>query len=101
MPLWELDGPVPSRMRVYTGNAPDAYGAMTAFDWQTEILLLQAYEKTLIFQLSKDGATYEDEKEIDPEKDFGSWFHRFAAYGFRVKNKTAGQTGRYQVIAYK
>jgi len=101
LPLWELDGPVPSQMRVYTGNAPDAYGAMITFPWQSEILLLQVWDKTAIFQVSKDGVTYEEEKEVDPDKYFGSWFHRYAAYGFRVKNKTAGQVARYQVIPFR
>lgn len=101
LPLFELDGPVPHQMKVYKGDAPDSYGDMTVFPWQTEIVLLQVWSSKGVFQLSSDGAGYEDEKELDPEKNLGSWFRRYAARGFRVKSKTPGSTARYQVIIYR
>lgn len=98
--VWELEGPIPSAMEVLDGNAPDAYGAMQTFTKQTKILLLQVWDNPGVFQLSADGSTYEDEVEVDPDKNLGSWYHRYAARGFRVKNKTGAAVARYQVIPF-
>ena len=99
---WELDGKTPYTMQVFSGNAPDAYAAMQTFAiGQTQMLLLQVWDNEGIFQMSRDGDTYEDELEMAPEKNLGSWFHRMAAYGFRIKSKQAGMTARYQVIAFR
>ena len=103
--LWELPGKVPHEMKVYPGggwgDAPDAYGDMVTFPWQSIIVLIMAKDNNALFQLSSDGVNYQDEGEIDPKINLGAWFHRYAAYGFRIKNKSAGLVSRYQVMAFR
>jgi len=99
--IWELDGKIPHNMKVWRGTAGDAYGAMQSFTFQSVIVLLQSWNNTAVFQLSNDGSTYQDEIEVDINKNLGSWFHRFAGKGFRVKNKQAGAPAYYQVIAFE
>lgn len=100
LPVWELDGPVPRALKVFQGDAPDAYGAMQTFPEQSLIILVQVWNNKAVFQLSEDGQTYGEEREIDPDKKLGSWLRRFAARGFRIKNKAAGLTAEYQVVTY-
>ena len=99
--LWELPGKVPQAMKVYSGDAPDDYGAMITFPWQSEILLIMVKDNNALFQLSADGSNYEDEGEVDPKINLGSWFHRYAARGLRIKNQSAGLVSKYQVIAFR
>ena len=99
--LWELPGKVPHEMKVYSGDAPDSYGSMITFPWQTIIVLLMVKDNNAEFELSSDGVDYQDEGEIDPKLNLGAWFHRYGAYGFRIKNKSAGLVSRYQVIAFR
>lgn len=100
LPIWELDGRIPTRNTVYAGNAADAYPAITAFGEQSEVILVQTWDNNLMFKLSSDGISYVDEEEVDPDKNLGSWFHRAAARGIAVKNETPGSVARYQVIAF-
>lgn len=100
LPLWELEGIVPHAMQVFKGDAPDEYAAIQTFSKKSAILLLQVWQNPGIFQLSYDGVEYQDEVEVDPEKNLGSWFHRYEAKGFRVKNKAAGSVAKYQVIPF-
>lgn len=100
LPIFELLGPVPSKMKVYRDNAPDGYGEMIAFPWQSLLMLVQVWNNKAMFKLSADGDTYQDEKEIDPEKNLGSWFRRYAARGIAIENKEAGSTARYQIVAF-
>ena len=100
LPIWELGGPVPHNMKVYQGEADDDYGEMVSFPWQTIILLVQVWDNNAIFKLSDDGETYQDEREIDPAKNLGSWFRRYAARGIAIKNKETGLTARYQIVPF-
>ena len=99
---WEIDGKIPHRYEVHSGNAPDAYGAMTIFALdQSNIILIQAWTNPVIVQVSADGLTYQDEIEVDPDVYLGSSFHRFAGRGFRIKNKTPSFVGVYQLVAFQ
>jgi len=101
LPLWELPGEVPHELKVYKGDAPDDYGDMVTFPWQTIIVLIMVKDNNAEFQLSSDGVDYQDEGEIDPKINLGSWFHRYAGRGFRIKNRSPGLVSKYQVIAYR
>ena len=102
LPLWELDGRIPTRSLTYSGNAADAFPAMTPFPRleQSEVILVQTWDNPLIFKLSQDGVSYQDEQEVDPDKNLGSWFHRVSMRGFAVKNQTPGDVARYQIVAF-
>jgi len=92
---------VPHAYDVFRDNAPDAYGAMLPFSDQSIYIIAQVWQQKAVIQLSYDGATYQDELEIDPDKRFGSVIRKFAGRGFRIKNKDAGSTARYQVMAFR
>ncbi len=92
---------VPQAYDVFRDTAPDAYGAMLPFTDQSIYIIGQVWDQKALIQLSYDGATYQDELEIDPEKNFGSIIRKFAGRGFRIKNKDAGSTARYQVMAFR
>lgn len=100
--IWELDGNIPTRNTTYDGTTGDAYPAMIQFPnlEQSEAILVQTWDNALTFKLSPDGVNYQDEKEVDPDKDLGSWFHRASARGIALKNKTAGSNARYQVVVF-
>lgn len=102
LPIWELDGRIPTRNVTYDGTATDAFPAITTFArlQQSEVILIQTWDNALVFKLSEDGVGYEDEQEVDPDKNLGSWFHRASARGFAIKNKTAGSNARYQVVVF-
>ena len=102
LPIWELDGPIPTRNVTYNGNAADAYPAMTQFTnlEQSEIIWVQTWDNALMFKLSPDAVNYQDELEVDPGKSLGSWYHRASARGFALKNKSAGSVARYQLVAF-
>lgn len=99
--LWELDGKIPHTLEVFEGDAGDAWSAMYSFGGQSVIVLVMAWDASALFELSEDGSTYLDETEVDPDKEMGGFVRRFAARGFRVKNKTAGLTARYQFVAFR
>ena len=99
--LWELEGKIPHTLEVFEGDAADAWSAMYPFAGQSVIVLAMAWDAGCMFQLSQDGTSYLDETEVDPDKEMGGFIRRFAARGFRVKNKTAGLTARYQFVAFR
>lgn len=101
LPLPELPGRIPHAYEVFTGDAGDSYGDVQVFADQSEILLLQIWDQAALFQISRDGVTVQDELELDPDKKLGSWLHRMSARGYRVKNKAAGRTARFQVIPFR
>lgn len=98
--LWEIAGKIPTSNETHDGNALDNYPVITLLRQASEILLIQTWDEGLCVKLSQDGLTYQDELEIDPDLDFGSWLHRYSARGFTVKNKTPGSTARYQIVAF-
>lgn len=102
LPILELMGKIPTRNTTYDGNALDAYPAITVFPNrnQSEAIWVQTWDEALTFRLSADGVTYQDEVEVDPDENLGSWFRRVAARGFAVKNETAGDVARYQIVAF-
>jgi len=102
LPLWELDGRIPTRNSVYSGNAADAYPAMIQFPnlEQSVMIWVQTWDEALMFKLSADGVGYEDEEEVAPDKNLGSWFHRASARGMAIRNESAGSTARYQVVVF-
>lgn len=101
-PLWEMMGKIPTRNSTYQGNAADAYGVMTQFTRleQSEVIWVQTWDESLMFKLSTDGVNYQDEAEVDPDLNLGSWFHRASARGFAIRNKTPGSVARYQLVAF-
>lgn len=102
LPIWELDGKIPTRNITYSGNAADAYPAITQFPnlEQSEIIWVQTWDEALMFKLSADGVNYQDEIEVDPDKNLGAWFHRVSARGMALKNKSAGSVARYQIVVF-
>ena len=100
--IWELDGKLPTRNTTYDGNAADAYPAMTVFPNSEQALAIwvQTWNNSLFFKLSNDAVSYQDEVEVDPDKNLGSWFHRSAARGICLKNQTPGAAARYQVVVF-
>ncbi len=100
--ILELDGEIPTRNITYDGNALDAYPAITQFPnlEQSAIIWVQTWDEALTFKASADGVNYQDEMEIDPDKNLGSWLQRTSARGFAVKNLTPGDTARYQVVVF-
>lgn len=97
----ELQGRIPYTLDVFADDAGDSYSAMETFGGQSLILWAQVWDKAAIIQWSYDGTTYQDEKEIDPDKNLGTFLRRMAMRGFRIKNKAAGQISRYQVVAFR
>lgn len=102
LPVWELDGRIPTRSITYAGNAADAYPAMIQFPRldQSEAIWVQTWDEALMFKLSADGVNYQDEEEVAPDKNLGSWFHRASARGIALKNQTAGSVARYQIVVF-
>jgi len=98
--IWEMEGKIPTGNVTYDGNALDNYPVITLFRRPSEILLIQTWDERLTVKLSQDGVAYQDEFEIDPDLNFGSWLHRYSARGFALKNTTPGVTARYQVVAF-
>lgn len=92
---------VPHAYDVFRDTAADAYGSMLTFTEQSIYIIAQVWDQKALIQLSYDGQTYQKELEIDPEKNFGSIIRKFAGRGFRIKNKDAGSTARYQVMAFR
>lgn len=99
--IWELAGKVPHTLEVFSGQAADAYGNMVTFGGQSAIILVLTWDATANFQLSPDGSAYLDEFQVDPDKDMGGFIRRFAARGFRVKNRTPGLISRYELVAFR
>ena len=102
LPIWELDGRIPTRSITYAGTAADAYPAITQFPnlEQSEVIWVQTWDNSLNFKLSPDAVNYQDDEEVDPDKNLGSWFHRAAARGMALKNLTPGSNARYQVVVF-
>ena len=98
--IWELEGKIPTSNVTYSGNALDNYPLITLFRRPSEILLIQTWDERLTVKLSQDGVAYQDEFEIHPDKNFGSWLRRYSARGFALKNTTPGVTARYQFVAF-
>lgn len=98
--IWELDGKIPTTNLTFAGSALDAYPAMQILAIQSEIILIQSWEAVLDVKLSTDGVNYQDQFEVDPDLKLGSWFHRYSALGFTVKNNAAGLTAKYQVVVF-
>lgn len=106
LPLWELEGRIPSWFEVYKGTAGDAWSAMIPFidsrtgrSAQSIMLLIMAYGNEAEFRLSKDGIGYSDIVEVDPDMTLGgSFFRRYAGKGFSVRNKTPGKVAEYQLV---
>lgn len=92
---------VPHAYDVFRDSAADDYGAMLAFTDQSIYIIGQVWGQKALIELSYDGETYQEELEIDPEKNFGSIIRKFAGRGFRIKNKDAGAIARYQVMAFR
>jgi len=92
---------VPHAYDVFRDSAADAYGAMITFTDQSIYVIAEVWQQKAVIQLSYDGQTYQDELEIDPDKDFGAMIRNFAGRGFRIKNKDAGSIARYQVLAFR
>lgn len=99
LPPWELEGKVPHALEVFTGTAGDSYSALIPFTQQSVTLLLQVDQNKAVFQLY-DGEGYPDEVKVDPDHNFGSWFHRYSAKGFRIKNAELAKNADYRVVNF-
>jgi len=85
------------RDEVKSGNAPDSYGSAIAFSQKCTRIDILTWDYPCIFKRSRDGVTWDDEFEI-PADFFLSI--DCDTLQFNIKNKTAGQTCRYQVIGW-
>ena len=85
------------RNEVKSGNAPDTYGTAIGFSQKCTRIDVFTWDYPCIFKRSRDGVTWDDEIEIPA--DFFYSFDCDTQY-FNIKNKTAGQTCRYQVIGW-
>lgn len=81
----------------YTGNAPDAYGTAIAFDSIASRVDLWIWDKAALIKRSVDGVLFEDEIELSADS-----FYSFdcSTHSINIKNKTGGQTARYQIVGW-
>ena len=79
-----------------SGDAPDTYGAMTSFSSVASRLDIFIWDNPILF------VRYIDETHFDPGIEVPAGFYSIDAvtYGFILKNKTSGQTARYQIVAW-
>lgn len=93
------------RYDVHAGSAGDGYadsGIMT-FEWQEKpgnsvILILRVWDKPAYIVLSYDGTDFGDEIEVDPNDP--PLQIPYSARSFQIRNKTAGDTARFQIVAF-
>jgi len=85
------------RNEVKSGNAPDSYGDAIAFSQKCTRIDILTWDNPCIFKRSRDGVTWDDEFEIPAD-----FFYSIDVdcLQFNIKNKTAGQTCRYQVTGW-
>ena len=86
-----------TRHEVKKGNAPDAYGAAIEFSAVMGRIDLFVFDQKMLIKRSRDGVTWDEEIEV-----FKDSFYSFDCntLQFNVKNYTAAQTARYQVIGW-
>ncbi len=83
----------------FSGNATDTYGATIAFSGRTKQVDITAWDNNLEITASYDGAASHFEGDI--EIPSGTTFPTpLACEGIRVRNRTAGQVARYEIIAW-
>jgi len=83
----------------FSGNATDVYGAIISFSGRTKQVDITAWDNNLDITASYDGE--ESHFEGDIEIPAGATFPTpLACEGIRVRNHTAGQTARYEIIAW-
>lgn len=82
---------------VKTGNAPDVYGAAIAFDDIAKRLDIFIWDFPVKIMLSIDGIATHDEIEVPADTIINL---DATTHSFLIKNKTAGQVGRYQLIGW-
>lgn len=82
---------------VKKGNAPDAYGAATAFSAPMGRIDLYTFDNKMVFKRSRDGVTWNDEIEL-----FKDSFYSMDCTTLQVKlhNYQAGLIARYQLIGW-
>lgn len=93
-----------SRYDVATGNAPDAYGAAITFVDQygaagvSRLVDITIWDNAVELTLSYDAVTFGDDYEVDSDDQPVQLPQ--AVRAFKIRNKTAGNVGRYQVSAF-
>jgi len=85
------------RNEVKSGQAPDSYEDPIAFSQKCTRIDILTWDYPCIFKRSRDGVTWDDEFEIPAD-----FFYSIDVdtLQFNIKNKTAGQTCRYQVTGW-
>lgn len=86
-----------TRNETKKGNAPDAYGTAIAFSAAMGRIDLFIFDQGAIVKRTRDGVTWDDEFEL--------WKDSFYSFDcntlrFKIMNKTAGLTARYQAIGW-
>lgn len=83
----------------FTGNAPDAYGAAIAFSGRTKQVDITVWDNNLELSASYDN--HPDHYEGDIEAPAGTTLQTpLACEAIKVRNHTAGQVARYEIVAW-
>lgn len=90
-----------SQYDVMTGDALDALQTLN-FSFSSRFVTIMVWDLPVIIKLSYNGITYGQDIEYDPlNMALPIPPLPFQLKSIQIRNKTAGQVGRYQVIAYK
>ena len=80
---------------VFTGNAPDVFGAYVPFGFQSQyVWLIADFDVDIDYTVNN----------INPYVVHKAMRHHlltFSGYGFRIRNTVAGTNARYQLVVYK
>lgn len=91
----ELRSPM-YQYRTYRGDAPDAFAAFTMFDWRTRLIRLQVKDQWVDIEMIYESGL------VGPVRTLQRNFLSFESMtGFRLRNHTAGNVAKYQLIAYR
>lgn len=81
----------------YTGNAPDVYGNAIVFETITKQVDITAWGNNLEISASYDNANFEGDIEIPAGSRLPT---PLACRAIKVRNHTAGQVARYEIVAW-
>ncbi len=82
----------------FIGNAPDAYGTSIDLSVISSAIDIFIWDNSVYVKRSVDGVTYDDEIEIPANSAYT--LDATTRY-ILIKNKTAGNVGRYQIISWR
>jgi hypothetical protein len=81
--------------RVFSGNAPDAFGAFIPFPFKSYFLWYSSFGDTVV-----DYTMGGSESIITTEGE-SQYFKLLEATGFRVRNSVAGSNVQYQLVIFR